>query len=106
MRPSIFERCLKETSNGLAISVLLSPRASRNQVVGEHDGRLKVSIKAPPVDGAANKALKDFLAALFSIPKANLRLLSGERGRRKVVLVQGLSKQNALDSLAQNWKQS
>ena len=47
---------------GSVLEVLVQPRASRTRVVGEHDGRLKIQLAAPPVDGEANAALIEFLA--------------------------------------------
>ena len=53
---------LRQTASGVELSLLVQPRASRTRVVGEHDGRLKVAVASPPVDGAANDALLEFLA--------------------------------------------
>lgn len=70
------------------ITVKVIPRSSRNEVIGEmDDGTLKVKLTAPPVDGAANKALIKLLAVYFGISKSNVRILKGETGRIKVVEV-------------------
>ncbi len=50
----------KAVAGGVELSVLVQPRASRTKVVGEHDGRLKIALSAPPVDGEANAALIEF----------------------------------------------
>ena len=65
----------------------VQPRASRTEVVGIHDARLKVRIAAPPVDYAANKALIAFLAKAFKVPKAQVELLSGATGRDKRIAI-------------------
>jgi uncharacterized protein (TIGR00251 family) len=49
-----------------------------------------VRLAAPPVEGAANRALVEFLAELLGVPKRDVTIARGERGRRKVVLVRGL----------------
>jgi uncharacterized protein YggU (UPF0235/DUF167 family) len=45
---------LKSVPTGVELLVLVQPRASRTKVLGEHDGRLKIALAAPPVDGEAN----------------------------------------------------
>lgn len=82
---------LKETATGVELAVLVVPRASRTQALGEHDGRLKIALAAPPVDGEANAALVDFLADALGVKKAAVTLLDGERARRKRLAVRGVS---------------
>ncbi len=73
-----------EPKNGrIVFSVRVVPGSSKNlldRIVGEE---LKIKIKAPPVEGAANKELIKFLGKRFKIPKSDIRILSGETGRRK-----------------------
>jgi uncharacterized protein (TIGR00251 family) len=66
------------------------PRSSRNQVVGVENGKLKVKIQAPPVEGTANEAVLELLAEWLDWPRGSLFLLRGERSRHKVVQVTGL----------------
>ena len=73
----------------LVLRVRIQPRASRDQVAGIHDQRLKISITAPPVDGAANQHLLGLLAREFRVPKSAVELLSGETGREKRLAVHG-----------------
>ena len=67
--------------------MLVQPRASRSRVTGWHDGRLKVQLTAPPVDGEANEALLKFLSKLLGVPRRDVTLLRGETSRRKTVLL-------------------
>ena len=46
-----------ENPDGIRLRIFLQPKASRDQIVGLHDGELKIVITAPPVDGAANAHL-------------------------------------------------
>jgi uncharacterized protein (TIGR00251 family) len=69
------------------LEVQVVPRASRSRVVGLHDGRLKVQLAAPPVDGAANAALIDLLADTLELPRARIELLRGHAGKRKTVRI-------------------
>ena len=67
------------------------PRSSRNALVGVVEDALKVQLTAPPVRGAANAALLDFLAGLCDLPKRNLVILSGHSVHTKRVRITGLS---------------
>ncbi len=80
-----------EHPEGTRLEVLVQPRASRSAVVGEHDGRLKIALTAPPVDGKANKALRKLLASRLRVPGSHIELEAGQTGRRKRVLIRGLS---------------
>ncbi len=74
-------------ANGCLIHCLATPRASRNALCAWHDGRLKVALAAPPVDGEANKTLIKFMADVLNVPKSTLSIVSGETNRRKTVAV-------------------
>lgn len=71
--------------------VLVTPRASRTQVVGVHDGRLKIALAAPPVDGEANSALVEFVASKLGVRKNAVLLLDGATSRRKRLAVRGVA---------------
>lgn len=60
-------------------------------VAGMHDGCVKVRLAAPPVDGAANAALTEFVAEQLGIAKSRVRIVSGPASRRKVVEVDGVT---------------
>jgi uncharacterized protein len=80
-----------EKNGTIFFRVRVQPRASKNAVVGEWDGALKIRLTAPPVDSRANEALCKFLAECLNVPHGAVRLLSGERSRTKRVEVQGIS---------------
>ena len=82
---------LVEVSGGIELDVLVVPRSSKNQIVGEHDGRLKIQLNAPPVDGEANAALVQFLAKTLGLKKKDVAIVSGETSRRKRIRVNGIS---------------
>jgi len=81
---------VREVPGGAELLVLVQPRASRTKIVGEHDGRLKIALAAPPVDGEANAALLEFVGAWLKVKKNRVELTSGQTSRRKVVRVIGL----------------
>jgi uncharacterized protein (TIGR00251 family) len=69
------------------------PRASRSEVVGEHNGSLRVRIAAPPVDGAANDELIRVLAKTFKVSRSAVKIVSGHNSRTKQVSIEGLSEE-------------
>ena len=76
-----------EKSKGLVLEIQVQPRSSKSCIVGLFDGRLKIKIKSPPVDNAANNECLKLLAKQLGLPKSRLVLISGQTGRRKKVLV-------------------
>lgn len=70
------------------IAVRVIPRARRDEVGGERDGRLLVRTTAPPVDDAANEAVRRLIAAHLGVPRRRVTLLSGHRSRDKVLRVE------------------
>ncbi len=77
---------LDADDRGIRFAVYVQPRASRNEVTGLHDGALRVRLKAPPVEGAANRMCLKFLAKLLDVPKSSLEITAGRASRRKRVL--------------------
>ena len=82
---------LREHPDGALLRVHAQPRASRNAVAGIHGDALKIAVQAPPVDGVANEAIREFLAELFAIPRARVSLRAGETSRRKTFQLHGVS---------------
>ena len=74
----------------LIFKVQVVPRASRSEVVGEHNGALRIRIAAPPVDGAANKEVIQLLARTFRVSRSAVRILTGHSGRTKQVSIEGV----------------
>ena len=67
---------------------------------GVRDGALVVRLAAPPVDGAANTALTEFLSEALGVPRRAVSIVSGERGRRKRVAVAGVTAALARERLS------
>lgn len=78
-----------ETEETLAFKVRVVPRASRSEIVGEHDGALRVRVAAPPVDGAANEELVATLSRAFRVSRSAVQIASGHTSRLKHVRVVG-----------------
>jgi len=72
----------------MIISVRVSPRSSRNEIVGVKDGRLRMKTTAPPTDGRANKDVIRQLAKAFDVPPSRVTLKKGAVGRDKTFLIE------------------
>lgn len=71
----------------LILRIHLQPRACRDSLNGPYGDRLKISITAPPVEGAANHHLIRFLAKTFRVPASQITLRSGMHARQKCVAI-------------------
>jgi uncharacterized protein len=71
--------------------VRVVPRASRSEIVGEHNGALRVRIAAPPVDGAANEELVRTLAVAFKVSRGAVQIIAGQTSKLKQVSVTGVT---------------
>ncbi len=79
-----------EKNGSLIFRVQVVPRASRSEVVGEHNGALRVKIAAPPVDGAANEELIRTLASAFKVSRSAVLITGGHASKLKQVTITGL----------------
>ncbi len=82
---------IRETAAGVSFAVKVHPRARKNAITGEIGDALKLALTAPPVEGKANEAVIEFLAALLKVPRASVTIASGQTSRNKVVRVQGVT---------------
>lgn len=78
---------ITENPQGLRLRIFLQPKASRDQIIGLHDGEVKIAITAPPIDGQANAHLLKYLAKLFKVPKSSILLEKGELQRHKQLFI-------------------
>jgi uncharacterized protein (TIGR00251 family) len=75
------------TGDGIILNLHIQPRASKCEVCGIQGDALKIRLTSPPVDGAANKLCREFLAELFHVSKSAVEILSGETSRHKRVKI-------------------
>jgi len=76
----------------VTFAVRVQPRASKSEVAGVMEGSLKVRLQAPAVEDRANEALRELLAELLKRPKSAVRILAGERSRKKRIEVSGVTR--------------
>lgn len=90
MREREIEFRISSAEGGAAFPVRVVPRASKNEISGRQGEAVKIRLAAPPVEGAANEALIDFLAEILEVRKRQIEILSGHASRDKLVCVVGL----------------
>jgi hypothetical protein len=78
-----------EKDAALILTIRVVPRASKSEIVGEHDGALKIRIAAARVEGAANAELIKVLAKFFAVSKSAVEILSGETSKTKQIKIIG-----------------
>lgn len=71
----------------MRLSVTVKPNSPREGVRSSSDGRLIVSVNAPPREGKANEALIRVLAEHFAVPKSCVRIVHGAHSRSKLVQI-------------------
>ncbi len=82
----------------MELRVRVIPRARRDELAGERDGRVLVRVTAPPVDGKANAAVCALLARAAGVPKSAVTVIRGEASRDKVVRIDGDLDERALQA--------
>jgi uncharacterized protein (TIGR00251 family) len=82
-----------KTFNYAILKVRVQPRASKNEIVGWHGGVLRIRLTAPPVEGAANKACRDFLAEALGVKRGDVELALGQKLREKLFRIMGLTEE-------------
>jgi hypothetical protein len=87
---------LTEKNGGVVFNVRVVPRASKSELVGEHDGALKARIASPPVDGAANAELIKLLSKAFGVAKSEIEILSGQASKTKRLKISNLTAEKFL----------
>ena len=94
MRPGF--RSPDRSPASVRFAVRLTPRAGADSVDGvSDDGVLQVRVAAPPVDGAANAALVRLLADELDVARTSVQMVAGATGRRKLMVVDGVSPEEA-----------
>ena len=94
----------EDKQGGVTLRLRVQPKASRNAVALSPEGAIRVALTAPPVEGAANKALTEFVAKSLRVPKQAVTLVAGEKSRDKTIRISGLSETEVRSRLAQRGK--
>jgi len=65
--------------------IFVKPNSRKEGIQRFPDGSYRVSVRVPAYEGRANEAIIEILADFFSVPKSRIRIVSGARGRRKLI---------------------
>ena len=76
----------KVNDEKVSIRIKAQPSASKNEFCEIYgDDAIKIRIKAPAVEGAANKELVKFLAKSFKVSKSDILFKTGQNSKIKIV---------------------
>lgn len=85
----------------MKLKVRVIPNARRTEFGGRREDEWVLRLSAPAVEGKANKAALDYLAEQFSVKRACITLVSGEKSRHKIFEIVGLDRSDVERKLAQ-----
>lgn len=77
----------------ITVDILVQPRASRAKIGPMHDGRIKIAVTAPPVDGEANAQVIELFARRLGIARGDIAIVAGASSRRKTLRIENITRQ-------------
>lgn len=90
---------ITEIEGGIRLEIKVQPRSAKNMIVGEQEGKLKIKITAPPVEGEANKMLIDFLSRYLKLPKKKIAIIKGDSSTHKLIELRGITRLDFMGKL-------
>ena len=94
---------LHDGKKGAALAVRVTPRASKNQIVGAlNDGTIKIRITAAPTQGQANDELVKFLSDVLGVAKSRIEIVAGNTGRDKLISVLDMDAETLHKKIVEN----
>ncbi len=75
----------------MKVKIKVHARGRASRITGRVGDEFKLEVAAPPVDGKANKAVVEFFAGLFGVPRSAVRIVTGERSPHKLVEIDGIT---------------
>ncbi len=88
---------IKAAKDAVSFAVRVVPRASRSEIVGFHDGALRVRLCAAPVEGAANAELIKTLAKAFGVAASHVTIVGGQASKQKRVCIGNVDAERAAE---------
>jgi len=84
---------IHDTRTGVTLKVRLTPKSSRDEIVGVEDFAgevvLKARVRAVPEAGRANASLVKLIAAWLKLPPSSVTVVQGGKSRVKHIAVEG-----------------
>jgi len=84
--------CYWLNKDTLRLTIYVQPNASLDEIVGMHGTRIKIRLKALPINGEANQQLIKYLAKCFKIKKLQIKICIGNGSRNKLLEIKGVDK--------------
>jgi uncharacterized protein len=84
----------------VTVDILVQPRASRAKIGPMHDGRIKIAVTAPPVDGEANAAVIELVARRLGVARGCVEVIAGATSRRKTLKIANVTAAQIAELLA------
>lgn len=69
------------------ITVKVTPRSSKTELIEESEAFLKIKLKASPLKGEANTELIKFLAKHYNVGKTQIQIVKGLTSRQKLIRI-------------------
>ena len=94
---------VQETPDGIIITIEVSAGSKKAQFPDGYNPWRKafgIAVKAPPVEGKANKAIVELIAGHFHLPVHAVTILSGQTSSVKKVRICGISRQQIIDLIS------
>lgn len=92
----------REKGGSVLLNIRVQPNSSKEEAGEVRNDALIIRLTAPPVEGKANDALIRYLSKRLAVAKSRVTLVQGERGRNKLVAIQGLGAREAAMRLGVN----
>jgi uncharacterized protein len=90
-----------EKTGSARLEIRLKPRAKHDRVSeGAAGGLIDVAVTSPPIDGRANGHMIELLSDHLHVPLRAISIIKGGHSRNKVVAVEGLTKEQAIQKIA------
>lgn len=94
---------LHDGKKGAALAVRVTPRASKNQIVGAlNDGTIKIRMTSALSDESANDELLKFLSGVLRVDKSRIDIVAGKTGRDKLISVLDMDSETLHQRIIEN----
>ena len=93
---------LHDGQRGIALAIRVVPRARKNEIAElMTDGTIKIRLKAPPVEGKANRELIRYLSKILKVPQKKIEIVAGETKRNKIVTILDMDQNTVQERIEQ-----
>ncbi len=98
-----FAVCVTISKKGdILLKVKVHPNSSKSGIDGVYGDCIKIKLNSPPVEGKANGELLKYLSKFLKVPKSKLEIVSGEKGRTKIIKISGIKEEDLRKKIGAN----